>query len=199
MHRARRIGWMAAAACACVAWWGPAAPGQTIVLQPSSGIYESVAYDTTQGFSFSRHDGFLTHSWFAGGDAFKESGLIQFDLSSIPAGHVLSAELVLFHAENAVPADTIFNIYQNTSAWSSSTVTWSSLPSFQAAPLSSISLTGDPGNSYSFDVTGAVNSWLGGTAPNDGFTIQARTGSTRSPPSTPGRPATRRPTSPRWC
>jgi hypothetical protein len=162
---------MAASVLACVASWGSGASATVIVIQPSPGNYASVILDTTQGLSFTVQDSFLTHDTIMGTDQFKESDLLQFGLGSIPVGHVLSAELVLFHAENAVPANTMFNVYQNTSTWSSSTVTWTSLPSFQAAPLSTVSLTGNPGTSYSFDVTAAVNSWLGGAA-NDGFTFQ---------------------------
>jgi hypothetical protein len=165
------MGWLAAA-WACVASWGPASPATTIIIQPSPGNYESVILDTTTPKnSFDVHDRFLTHDTIMGTDVFKESDLLGFSLGTIPVGHVLSAELVLYHAENAVPANTVFNIYQNTSTWSSATVTYQSLPSFTAAPLSSISLGGSPGQSYSFDVTAAVNSWLGGAA-NDGFTIQ---------------------------
>ena len=170
MGWARWMGWLAAA-WACVASWGPASPATTIIIQPSPGNYASVILDSTQGFSSTVQDGFLTHDSILNDDAFKESDLLGFSLSTIPVGHVLSAELVLYHAENAVPANTVFDVYQNTSTWSSATVTYQSLPSFTATALSSISLSGSPGQSYSFDVTTAVNSWLGGAA-NDGFTIQ---------------------------
>ncbi len=172
MDRVRRIGWPTAAALAAIVSWGALASATTIIIQPSPGTYESVIYDTTRGLSLSVHDEFLTHDTIMGTDSFKESDLLQFSLSTIPVGQVLTAELVLYHAENAVPANTIFNVYQNTSTWSSSTVTWSTLPSFQAAPLSSVSLAGAPGQSYSFNVTSAVNAWLAAPASNDGFTIE---------------------------
>ncbi len=198
MDRARRIGWLAAAAWACVASWVPGASGTMIIIQPSPGNYASVILDTTQGLSFTVQDSFLTHDTIMGTDAFKESDLLQFELGAIPVGRVLSAELVLFHAENAVAAGSVFNVYQNTSPWSSSTVTWTMLPSFAATPLSSVALTGDPGTSYSFDVTSAVNAWLGGTGSNDGFTIQAAGGDNPIAAFYSARPGTRRPTCRRW-
>ncbi|HWE35855.1 MAG TPA: DNRLRE domain-containing protein [Isosphaeraceae bacterium] len=172
MDRARRIGWLGAACLACAVAWCPAASGTVIVLQPSPGAYESVAIDTTTNVQVKAHDKYLTHDWVKNsGDVFKEVALLQFDLSSVPAGQVLSAELTLNHAVN--PADgAVFDIFRNTQAWSPGTVAWSTRPSVDPTPLSSITLSGGTGNSYQFDVTGAVNTWLSNPATDFGFSIE---------------------------
>ncbi len=170
--RLRRTGWVATVCLACALAWGPDASATVIILQPSPGNYESVAIDTTQNVQLRQHDTNLTHQWSVGTDLFKEVALLQFDLSSVPVGqHIDSAELTLYQSFNSAPG-AIFDIFQNTSSWSSGSVTWSTKPSVGSAPLSSVTLTADAGKYYSFDVTAALDSWMNAPATNFGFSFE---------------------------
>jgi collagen triple helix repeat protein len=105
-------------------------------------------------------------------------GLVQFDLTTLPAGtlpgNVASASLRLFVGK--IGSAGSINVYTATSAWSESTVTGLSgvgPGSLIAGPIS-ISVA----NTYvSIPVTGQVQAWLSG-APNTGLLLQSAGGTT---------------------
>jgi PEP-CTERM motif len=98
-------------------------------------------------------------------------GLIQFDLSGIPLGStILGATLTLYHEFNSGNGRT-YDFFQNTSAWSESTVIYASRPTFAAAPVSSLTIADTNfGVFRSFNFTAVTQSWVNG-APNFGLTL----------------------------
>jgi hypothetical protein len=177
MDRMRRIIWLVTAYLAWAGLSGRAAADMTVTLQPTPGVYASVIEDYTVGFSMTLRDKSLTHNvvtGVGGKDVVEENGLLQFDLSSIPnpsSWRVALARVTLYQELNSAPG-AVFDLFRNTTTWSSPTVTWASRPSYASAPVASITLGGTPGTFYSFDVTSVVGAWLGGSQPDFGFTFK---------------------------
>jgi len=95
------------------------------------------------------------------------AGLVQFDLSSIPAGPVAVAYLKVY--VDKVTTSGSISLSAVTSSWAESTVTFSVQPSvalpFATAPVSTA-------NTFVlFDVTAQVNGWLATPASNFGISI----------------------------
>lgn len=98
--------------------------------------------------------------------------LVDFDLSSYSVHtNVSSATLYLF-MNNAPGASRTYNIYPITAGWSESTVTWNNQPTASSTASGSI-VTGTANNVWkSFNVTGDVQAFIGGTSTNYGWTIK---------------------------
>jgi hypothetical protein len=89
-------------------------------------------------------------------------GLLQFDLSGL-TGPVAHMYLNVYHEDNSVLGAT-FALYQVTSSWDATAVTWNSRPSAETTPFSSLTINDNNQNVWrSFDVTTMVNAWLSGT------------------------------------
>ncbi len=112
----------------------------------------------------------------AGPDRFgiQSEGLVQFDLSSLPAGLTASkishATLTLFL--NQVNNPGTVNIYAANGNWTESGVNGLNAPAPGAAVATNVPVS----TQFTFvtvDVTTAVQNWIGGVTPNNGFLIQA--------------------------
>ena len=113
----------------------------------------------------------------------KFQSLVQFDLSTLPAGttaaQISNASLRLFAKTVGTPSS--IDIYSANSAWTESTVNGVNFPS--AGTLIAQAVPVPAANSYIvIDVTAQVQAWLNG-APNDGLLIVAD-------PSAPNTPIT---------
>jgi hypothetical protein len=104
----------------------------------------------------------------------RSEGLVQFDLSSLPAGLTASkishATLTLFL--NQVNNPGTVNIYAANGNWTESGVNGINAPAAGAAVAANVPVS----TQFTFvtvDVTTAVQNWIGGVTPNNGFLIQA--------------------------
>lgn len=95
--------------------------------------------------------------------------LMQFDLSSVPAGAtVFSAFVSLFMNES--PGGNPIEVHNVLIPWSENTVTWNLLgSSFDPSVAVSIPTAGiPPSSSLTADVTALVDAWVSGATPNYG-------------------------------
>jgi Collagen triple helix repeat (20 copies) len=104
----------------------------------------------------------------------KSEGLVQFDLSSLPAGLKASgishATLTLFL--NEVDKAGMVNIFAANGNWTEATVNGINAPVPGAAVATNVPVS----TALTFvtvDVTSALQAWIGGVTPNNGFLIQA--------------------------
>jgi hypothetical protein len=102
---------------------------------------------------------------------------VQFDLSSIPSGAtVLEATLRLFYDDCDFGPDAVdVGTYEVTSPWAESTLSWNTQPSFAgtAEDVVSLACAGATGVYVEWDVTGLVQDWVSGSAPNHGVAMKA--------------------------
>ncbi len=103
----------------------------------------------------------------------KSEGLVQFDLSSLPAGltssKIAHATLTLFVDQVNDPGT--MNVYAANGSWTESGVNGFNAPAAGAAVATNVPVA----NQFSFvtiDVTTAVQNWIGGVTPNNGFLLQ---------------------------
>lgn len=105
----------------------------------------------------------------------KNSALMEFNLSDmLPSGttaaQVLKARLIVF--PDAVSKGGTVNLYQVTSSWNESSVTYATRPRIASTPVTSNAIT--VANSFhDFTVTGLVQSWVRTPASNFGVELQA--------------------------
>ena len=101
-------------------------------------------------------------------------GLVQFDLTTLPAGaNVANATLTLF--VNKVGSAGTVNISVANGAWSEGVVNGTNAPA-AGAPVAS-AVTVPAADSYLYvNATQAVQNWVNGTTPNDGFIITPNSG-----------------------
>ena len=176
--------------------WSPSVTGERklylpVVLKgwppPYSGtLYPIADTDVRQG-SPTTNFGSTTDMWVGydhvgcteGSSGQISRSLIQFDLSSIPAGDsVAKATLYLFQESCCDIGDRthIVTVYRTSASWSESSVTWDTQPDYAEA-YGSASVTSGAWQWYSFDVTDLVREWLDGSFRNYGFMIRGPEGS----------------------
>lgn len=102
------------------------------------------------------------------GGAGSNQGLLQFDLSQLPAGTVSKAILILY--VNRVNSAGTVNVSVANGSWTEAIVTGTSGPSVGAAAASSVPVTAG-GQYVAMDVTTAVQNWVTSPATNNGFII----------------------------
>jgi hypothetical protein len=99
--------------------------------------------------------------------------LIQFDLSSIPAGaYITNASIDLYAYEGGNSSRRTFKVYPITSDWTESGVWWNNKPNINTAD--SVTTTIDPivWNYNSFNITTIARKWMDGTITNRGVLIE---------------------------
>lgn len=112
---------------------------------------------------------FLTLNWSSGE---QNIGLLQFDLSAYAGKTVGNATLNLYHQYNGTPGAE-FDLFQNTSGWSSTISTWSSAPNYNSSSAVALNIAdGQAGIWRSVDVTSAINAWTSGSQANYGWTFK---------------------------
>lgn len=121
-----------------------------------------------------------TYLWVANPPHYTAYGLIKFDVSSIPEGSMIqSVCLRVFCYHNKYETVDYLNIYQVTSAWDESKVTWRDSPEFDPIPLAMVevkdSLQGKWVDWRSEKLTDVVKKWLEDRQSNQGLLICALT------------------------
>lgn len=122
---------------------------------------------SVSGYSYG--NSFLTVNW---GNGDQNIGLVQFDVSAFLGKTVSGAIINLYQWANSGNG-AVFDLYENTSAWSPSINSWASAPSHLSTPFAQL-VIGD-GNTKvwrSVDVTSIVNDWTAGGHANYGFTLE---------------------------
>ena len=141
-----------------------------LTLQPDNGKDAQITLAFDQGGANFGDGSDLIINWADNG---RSVGLIEFDLSGLPAGAVIaSATLSLFHSLNSC-AGCRYDAFRVTSAWDESTVTFDTAPSFDPVAVASLVFP-DGANSLfrDWDVTAVVAGWAGGSFSNFGLWIE---------------------------
>ncbi len=102
------------------------------------------------------------------------SALLQFDIADmLPSGttaaQVLRAQLIVF--PDTITTGGTVNLYQVTSAWSESSVTYATKPTIASTVVANASIGGN--NFHFFVVTPLVQNWITTPASNFGMELQA--------------------------
>ncbi len=153
---------------------------QTITLQPDAAsgkdalvqISDNLAYDGSTNFGANAN--YKASRTSTGGNWYKTRGLLQFDLSSIPANAIItSATLTLSGLSHSTAGQSNASILQRVTAfWDEQTVTWNNQPATTAT--SSISLTASTTSTqnYSVDVKTHVQDMVQNPAGNFGWMLK---------------------------
>jgi uncharacterized membrane protein len=159
------------------------APDETIILQPGA-----VAGQTgTEGkdamvYSCFPDDNFVNHQTIAAGIAFGEdiieTGIgrtyIQFDLSTVPAGAMVTdADLKLYQI-GAVGSGKFVTIslYQVIRGWKENTITWNNQPDSSGIVETSCNITIGSVGWESWDIDNLVQGWFSGNITNYGMLLK---------------------------
>jgi hypothetical protein len=105
-------------------------------------------------------------------EAKNERSLVEFDLSTVPAGsNIRSARLELNAAGTSSPSQQL-DVHHITAPWTESGVTWSNQPTYSGTADAFIQ-GGTLGGWKAWDVTSVVQAWVAGTYPNYGFLVKS--------------------------
>ena len=100
--------------------------------------------------------------------------LVQFDVSSIPAGTSISDATLRLLLDNSCDAGErthVVTAYRTSASWSESSVTWNTKPGY-AEGYGSASIPSRTWGWYSFDVTDLVRGWVDGSFSNCGLMMR---------------------------
>uniref|UniRef100_UPI0035624871 DUF4347 domain-containing protein n=1 Tax=Halopseudomonas sp. TaxID=2901191 RepID=UPI0035624871 len=125
-----------------------------------------------------------------GGGLGDQKTLIQFDISSIPAGSIITSATLLLNAID-VEDDINITVSQVTGTWNGNTVTWNNQPAVGAI-IDTYFAAKDNTGFHDWNLTATVQAWLDGTANNFGVllgspdsgsdSVQYRSAETGTPP-----------------
>ena len=111
---------------------------------------------------------FLTDNW----GTVDARGVLEFDLSSIPAGSsVSSATLTLWHHWNS--EFTSMDIHAVTESWNENTVTWNTMPAHDPTVTDSHVPGSGSMQFEDWNVTSDVADWVAGTSSNFGWMLKS--------------------------
>jgi hypothetical protein len=138
---------------------------QTLTLKPNAADGKDVYIDSrlnTQNFA--DHPDFATIAWTNGNDPVTGRSLIEFDLSQLPAGAVISSASLKLHGYNSpghgshssLSGSNESIIMQVTSSWDESTVTWDNQPTVTEVNQVIIPPHATDMQDYTLDVTNMV-------------------------------------------
>jgi hypothetical protein len=103
----------------------------------------------------------------------KQTGYIQFDLSSIPAGATVSQATLKLYV-NAVNKAGSFNVDYVNGTWAEGAITHNMAPALGSTIAPNVALTAAGKNQYILvDITPALQAWLSGSQANDGIALVA--------------------------
>ena len=127
---------------------------------------------------------YMSQGWtFCGNATSTCNSLIKPDISAIPAGAtIVDAELYYYMVAYTGSATNFYTLFNVTSSWSESTVTWNNKPSTQSwtctGPPGVIVIcdsgtvsTYEQGTYVSIPITGQVQAWYSGATTNNGIQI----------------------------
>ena len=144
-------------------------PGEAteLVIQPSSA--DSYINASATGTNY----GSATTAQVNSRSATKATrALVQFDLSGIPAGSTINSATLELYCTSVPGTQVQLDAHHITSAWTEPGVTWASAPSFSASADAVNPGTLSTGWK-SWSMTDVVQSWTGGSYPNNGLIIMA--------------------------
>jgi hypothetical protein len=158
------------------------AQGQTLTLQPGPTEASSIRLCSVPGYSESSGQEVMANAWTYAGTPGIDHSFLQFDLSSIPAGAVITDATLFLYGATDLPSGThstmsgsnAWLIQRVTSSWSSST-TWATAPSATTTNQVSMpaSTTGD--QNYQANVTNLVQDMVDNPSSSFGFKMKLQT------------------------
>lgn len=159
---------------------------QTIILQPNGDFGKDALISSLQPSTpGATYEDLLGASWTVSGAPVTLRGLIEFDLSQIPAGATISsATLTLYHnplsvnagAEHQSLSGSNAGIIQRvTTYWNEYLVTWDTQPQTTAQNGVIIPQSTSPDQDYSLDVTQLVQDMMDNPNTSFGFQIRLQT------------------------
>ncbi len=105
--------------------------------------------------------------------------LLKFDLSSIPAGAIItSADLNLYYyAAGGTDGDPLdISVYQTAVDWSEGSLTWSKAENYYVPSYDTVTIIKGSGAGYkAWDIASLVQNWVDGTYDNYGVLLRAPT------------------------
>lgn len=139
-----------------------------VTLQPDNGKDAEIVNGFYQDSNFGNSSELIAN-WVGNQ---RSIGLIEFDLTSVPAGSVTSATLSLMHSGNS-NFGSRYDVFRITSAWDEATVTFNTAPTIDPVAVASLVITDNLVGVYrNWDVTETVAGWLSGAYENYGFWIE---------------------------
>ena len=101
-------------------------------------------------------------------------GLVQFDLSPIPTGAIVSSAILTLYAGSSSSPPLIHGLHRITTSWLQSAVKWNNQPPFLASPSATTSVSGGQGP-RAFDVSADVQNFVNVCAADHGWLIRNQT------------------------
>ena len=140
-----------------------------IVTTSFAAVADSYVQENLAGTNFGADTLMDVQTFQDGGSKENRRSLVQFDVSSIPAGSTVSAATLTLCAA-VVPGTTrTHDVHRVTSGWVESTVTWNNQPTVVPQKVSA-STPATPA-CMTWTVTATVQGWIDGTA-NNGWRIE---------------------------
>jgi hypothetical protein len=145
----------------------------TVIIQPTNATagkdsYVSSASSTTNYATI----GSMGIGRNSSGDIFRS--LIQFDLSSIPIGSVVTDAKLGLVVQNGSGTFPTISVHKVTQSWLENTVTWSNVPTYDTTILSSVADVPITPTALTFNgLSQIVNDFINGAIPNNGFLLKA--------------------------
>jgi hypothetical protein len=146
------------------------APAETKILQPGpaegidSGVESQFPNDTYGNFSYCDVGNNATTI---------RRTYIKFDLSTVPANAVVVyADLKLYHYGGPGTDDFTIGLYNVTSAWDESTITWNLQPTYSVDAETTSDITISATTWGSWDIDTLVQTWLDGSITNYGVVLK---------------------------
>lgn len=155
------------------------ANAQTITLQPGSTGKDALIDSRLSTTNYGNHPDFASIAWTNGGTPVNARGLVEFDLSVLPAGATITSAYLSLYSYNSAsngshstlsgPNTSV--IQRAESYWGENTVTWSNQPTTSTVNQVTLAASTSSIQDYlNIDVTGMVNDMM--TLGNYGFMIK---------------------------
>lgn len=115
------------------------------------------------------------HSRGPAGNPRNRRSLVQFDISSIPSGSTVTSATLGLNLNTAPSSSRTHDVHRATSSWVETSVTWNTMPTFNATATASAATGTTSGAWISWTVTSDVSAYIGGTATNYGWLVKDQT------------------------
>lgn len=157
----------------------------TLTLRPDAASgKDAYIRDLSPYTNYGSHTDYSAHSWTNGGIPVTCRSLLEFDLSSIPSGSIITtAKLSLYHSYNSSNSGHSSQSGSNeavlqriTQNWDEQTVTWNNQPS--TTNINEVTLGQSTSNNQDYldiDVTGLVQDMIYDTSNTGGFLLKLKT------------------------